>query len=79
MEDKNITVEELKQSLSSGYDRMLQEIADAINNARNGHIIADSEEPVRDANGRFRQMAYQEALEILQKKQDFFPPHGSEK
>ncbi len=79
MEDKKITVEELKQSLSSGYDRMLQEIADAINNARNGHIIADSEEPVRDANGRFRQRAYQEALEILQKKQDFFPPQGSEK
>ncbi len=79
MDDKKITVEKLKLALNSNYDRMLEEIADAINNARNGHIIADSEEPVRDANGRFRQRAYQEALEILQKKQDFFPPHGSAK
>jgi len=77
MEDKKITFEELEQALKSNYDRMLEEIADAVNNARNGHIIADSEELVRDANGRFRQTAYQQALEILQEKQDFFPPKGS--
>lgn len=74
MEDKKITLEELKHSLSSDIDIMLQEVADAMNNARAGHIIADSEELVRDANALLRQKVYQKAIETLLQNQGSFSP-----
>jgi len=74
MEDKKITLEELKHSLSSDIDIMLQEVADAMNNARAGHIIADSEELVRDANAILRQKIYQKAIETLLQNQGSFSP-----
>lgn len=82
MEDKKITLEELKHSLSSDIDIMLQEVADAMNNARAGHIIADSEELVRDANALLRQKVYQKAIETLLQNQGSFSPEqqpGSKK
>ena len=74
MEDKKITLEELKHSLSSDIDIMLQEVADAMNNARAGHIIADSEELVRDANAILRQKVYQKAIDTLLQNQGSFSP-----
>jgi hypothetical protein len=74
MEDKKITLEELKHSLSSDIDIMLQEVADAMNNARAGHIIADSEELVRDANAVLRQKVYQKAIDTLVQNQGSFSP-----
>ena len=53
---------------------MVEEIASAMNAAQAGRIIADSEEPVRDANAEFRQRAYQQAVRLLQDKQESFPP-----
>jgi hypothetical protein len=52
------------------------QIAQAINRAKAGRIIAESEEPVRDAHAEFRQKAYQRALDLLQDKalqEDFSP------
>lgn len=74
MEDKKITLEDLKCSLSSDIDIMLQEVADAMNNARAGHIIADSEELVRDAHALLRQKVYQKAVETLVQNQGSFSP-----
>jgi len=74
MEDKKITLEELKLSLSSDIDIMLQEVADAMNNARAGHIIADSEELVRDAHALLRQKVYQKAANTLVQNQGSFSP-----
>ncbi len=74
MADKRISAEELKQVLAEDFDRMAEEIAEAMNSAKPGSIIADSEEPVRDANAEFRQRAYQKALSLLQKKQEAFSP-----
>lgn len=76
MDDKKITARELKSALQADIDLLLEEVAQAINKARPGRIINDSEEPVRDANAEFRQRLYQKALGLLQNKQlqeDFSP------
>jgi hypothetical protein len=74
MEDKKVTAEQIKQALSDDIDKLAQELADAMNAARAGRIIADTEEPVRDAHAEFRQRAYQKALSLLQDKQEAFSP-----
>jgi len=76
MEDKRITAEELQAQLQVDLKVLAEQIAQAINAAKAGRIIADSEEPVRDASAVFRQKAYQRALDLLQKKalqEDFSP------
>jgi riboflavin biosynthesis pyrimidine reductase len=74
MEDAKVTAEELEEVLSEDIHRLAKEIAEAMNSAQPGRIIADSEEPVRDAHAEFRQRAYQKALSLLQKKQEAFSP-----
>ncbi len=76
MEDKKITAEELKAALTDDMDHLFTEVAEAMNQAQPGRIIADSEEPVRDANAEFRRQLYQKAIDLLQNKQlqgDFSP------
>ena len=76
MEDKRITPEELQAQLLPELKALAERIAQAINAAKAGRIIADSEEPVRDAHAVFRQRAYQLALDLLQNKalqEDFSP------
>ena len=76
MEDKKITAEELKAALQKDIDQLVSQVADAINSAQPGRIIAESEEPVRDANAEFRQRLYQKAIDLLQDKvvqEDFSP------
>lgn len=74
MEDKGITPEELKAAMAEDMDALFAEMAEAMNRAKPGRIIADSEEPVRDAHAEFRQRVYQKALELLQAKQESFSP-----
>ena len=76
MPDKKITPQELKTILNADIDRLLEQVAQAINNAQAGRIINDSEELVRDANAEFRQRLYQKALDLLQDQrlqEDFSP------
>ena len=76
MEGKRITAEELETVLQADIKALAEKIAGAINAAKAGRIIADSEEPVRDAHADFRQQAYQRALDLLQNKamqEDFSP------
>jgi hypothetical protein len=76
MEDKKITPKELKVALKGDIDRLVEQVAEAINRAQLGRIINDSEEPVRDASAQFRQRLYQKAIGLLQNKQlqeDFSP------
>jgi len=47
MEDKKITAEKLLEALDFDLKDMARKVADAINNATPGAIIAESEEPVR--------------------------------
>ena len=74
MEDKRVSAEELKQALAVDIDRLAEEVAKAMNEAQDGRIIADSEEPVRDASAVFRERMFEKALDLLQQKQEAFSP-----
>ena len=74
MDDRKITPEELKAALAGDMDQLIQEVVEAMNSAQSGRIIADSEEPVRDANAAFRQQLFQRAMDLLQAKQEASPP-----
>jgi hypothetical protein len=74
MEGKRISVEELKQVMAADFDRLAKEVAGAMNDAKDGHIIADTEELVRDANAVFRERMYAQAIRLLQSKQEAFSP-----
>jgi len=74
MEGKRVTAQELKQAFAGEIDQLAEAMAEAMNAARDGRIIADSEEPVRDAHAVFRQRAFQKALRLLQDKQEAFSP-----
>jgi hypothetical protein len=74
MAKKRITREELKQVLASDFERLVAQMADVMNAAEDGHIIAETEEEVRDANAVFRQRAYEKAVRLLQDKQEAFSP-----
>lgn len=69
MESKTIAAQ-LKQALESEIDTLIQQTAEAISRASYGRIIADSEEPVRDAAALFRQQLYQKALTIRQQQME---------
>ena len=80
MEDKRITVEDLDAVLMADYKDLKEKICDAINKAKAGRIIADSEEPVRNAHAVFRQQAYQKAIDLLSQRlaqEDFSPSADS--
>lgn len=74
MDNTKVTAEELKVVLAADIDRLAEKMAAAMNAAKAGHIIADSEEPVRDAHAEFRQKAFEQALRLLQDKQEAFSP-----
>jgi hypothetical protein len=65
-EDKDVRIEpaELKRAVADDFEQMLKETADALNKARDGAIIADSEFIVRDAMARFRQKVYEKAVQM---------------
>jgi hypothetical protein len=76
MDDARITAEELEAQLQAEVKVLAERMAAAINRARAGRIIADSEEPVREAHAVFRQRAYPLALDLLQNQalQEAFSP-----
>ena len=74
MERKRVSAEELKRALAGDFDRLAEEIAEAMNAAGDGRIIADSEEAVRDAHAEFREQAYEKAIRLLQERQEAFSP-----
>jgi hypothetical protein len=74
MEGKGITVEELKQAMAGDFERLAERVAAAMNGAKDGRIIADTEELVRDANAVFREQMYAKAIGLLQNRQEAFSP-----
>jgi hypothetical protein len=61
-------------------ERILGEIADAVNKAPEGHLIAASEMQVRDLMGQLRSTAYEKAVQmrIDQTEGAFSPSAGRE-
>ena len=76
MEDTQVNIEELKRVLAREIDGLVAKVAEAMNTARAGRIIADSEEKVRDAHAEFRQQVFEKARHLLQTKQEAFSPSG---
>ena len=62
--EAQITPTELEESLRSEWKELLDRTAKAINEARAGAIIADSEEIVRRAMAEFRQKVYERAVQL---------------
>jgi hypothetical protein len=65
-QDKEVRIEaeELKRAMAGEFEQLLKETADAMNKARDGAIIADSEWIVRDAMARFRQKVFEKAVQM---------------
>jgi hypothetical protein len=72
MEGKRVSAEEVKQTIAADFERLAAQIAEAMNAAKDGHTIADTEEPVRQAQAVFRQHVYEKAIRLLQNKQEAF-------
>jgi hypothetical protein len=77
MEGKRVNVEELKQTMAADVERLAEKVAEAMNAAQDGRIIADTEELVRQANAVFRERLYEKAIRLLQNKQEAFSPSAS--
>lgn len=76
--EARISVEELRQSVAEDMEKLLVKTAKAINEARAGAIISDSEEIVRQAMAEFRQKVYERAVQLAADKaaKAAFSPSG---
>jgi primosomal protein N'' len=58
-------------------ERTLREVADAVDHAPAGRVIRDSEHRARDALERFRERAYEKAIQLkIDAAEAAFPPSG---
>lgn len=65
----------LRTQLLAEFERVVEEVSDAIDDAPAGRIIRDSEEKARDTLDRFRQVAYEQALQAkIDAAEAAFPP-----
>jgi hypothetical protein len=64
-----------EEQVRAEFERALQEVADAVDSASQGRVIRDSEEKARDALDRFRQVAYEKAIQMkVNAAEAAFPP-----
>lgn len=63
-----ISAEELEQNLQTEVKDLMRQTAQALNEARAGAIIPDSEEIVRQAVAEFRQKVYERAVQLVADK-----------
>ena len=64
-----------REQMHAEIERVLREVADAVNDAPCGRVIRDSEEKARDALDRFRQVAYEKAIQMrVNAAEAAFPP-----
>lgn len=62
--DVRIEPEELKRALAEEIEELARETAEALNKARDGAIIPDSEKIVHEAMARFRLKVYEKAVQM---------------
>jgi hypothetical protein len=64
-----------REQMRAEVERVLKEVADAVDNAPCGRVIRDSEEKARDALDRFRKTAYERAVQMkVNAAEAAFPP-----
>lgn len=70
----------LKELLREDFEDCISEVVEAIDTAKAGSIIDDSEEPVRIATGKLRQKIFEKALQMkVDAAQAAFSPSGQNK
>lgn len=74
-----ITPNQLKDSLQGLFDELSEKIVQSVNEARFGHLIDDSEEPVRKAGHEFLRAAFETALQQkIDAAEASFSPSGDD-
>ena len=69
--------DKLRAQLQSEFDRVVAEVADAVDEAPSGRVIRESEEKARDALDHFRRVVYEQALQgKIEAAEAAFPPSG---
>lgn len=64
-----------EEQMRAEVERALRAVADAVDGAPQGRVIRDSEEKARDALDRFRQVAYEKAIQMkVNAAEAAFPP-----
>lgn len=61
---KLVSAGRLKKALGPDIERLVQDVAKAVNQAPDGAVIASSEYQVRDLLARFRQTVYEKAVQM---------------
>lgn len=73
-----LSAHDLLDQLRGHFEKLCQDVADAVNAAPAGQVLNASEEKVRDLLAAFRQATYQAAVQLrLQAAQAAFPPSGA--
>jgi hypothetical protein len=74
---EKVSAQQLEKALRGEFKTLIAEVVQAVNQARPGRIIPDSEEPVRQASALFRQRLYERALQLRQQhNEQAFSPCG---
>ena len=69
--DRQTYIEQMREE----FERTLREVADAVDNAPVGAVIRDSEHQARDALERFREKAFEKAIQMkVDAAEAAFPP-----
>jgi hypothetical protein len=72
--------DELVRRMRDDFERTMRQVADAVNDAPDGHLIDGSEEQVRDLLGEFRRRSFEAAaqmrVEATEASPDFSPGEG---
>lgn len=64
IEVPEIDAKQLQESLREDIERWIASVVQAVNGARVGAIIDDSEEPVREATAQLRQKIFEKAVQM---------------
>ena len=67
---EKVSTQQLEKALRGEFKTLIAEVVEAVNQARPGRIIPDSEELVRQASAMFRQRLFERALQLRQKQDE---------
>jgi len=78
--DVKITPEQLAKAMEADYQKLVQQVIAAVNEAPDGAVISGSEELVRETMARFRQKVYEKAIQLRTQAAQaaFSPSEGQE-
>ena len=75
-----IEAEQLQELLKDDIEKCIAEVAEAVNTARAGSVIDDSEEPVRISTGQLRRKIFEKALQMkIDAAEAAFSPSAQDK